>query len=64
MPERPQQPEQARSERDQVIPQSWTQRAEGEKRPRAKGRGGRVPEENRPGHQADQEQDKPESPPS
>ena len=63
MPERPQQPELARSEHNRTIPQSWTERAEGEKRPRDKGRGGPVPEENRPRRRPPKEQDKPEAPP-
>jgi hypothetical protein len=63
MPERPQQPELARSERDQTIPQSWTERAEGEKKPTSKGRKGPVPKENRPGHHPEEEQDKPAAPP-
>jgi hypothetical protein len=63
MPERPQQPEAARSERDRIIPQSWTERAEGEGTPEEKGREGPVPEANEPGHHPDREQDQPEGPP-
>jgi hypothetical protein len=63
MPERPQQPEAARSERDRVIPQSWTEKAEGEDTPDDKGREGPVPEANVPGHHPDREQDQPEGPP-
>lgn len=63
MPERPQQPEAARSERDRVIPQTWTETAEGEGTPEEKGREGPVPEANQPGHHPDREQDQPEGPP-
>jgi hypothetical protein len=61
MPERPQQPEAARSKRDRVIPQSWTEKAEGEPAPDEKGREGPVPEANKPGHHPEREQDQPES---
>jgi hypothetical protein len=63
MPQRPQQPGIARSERDQAIPQSWTERAEGEGTPEEKGRQGPVPEDNRPGHRPEKDQDQPEGPP-
>lgn len=62
MPERPQQEELARSERGKTRPQSWAERSEGEKDPDREGGGGPVPEENRPGHHPDREQDKPEDP--
>jgi hypothetical protein len=63
MPQRPQQEEIARNEHNQTIPQSWTERAEGEGTPRDKGRAGPVPEENRPGHYPLKDQDQPEGPP-
>jgi hypothetical protein len=62
MPERPQQEELARNEHNQTRPQAWTERSEGEKDPRGKGRSGPVPEENRPGHHPEREQDQPEDP--
>lgn len=61
MSKRPQQPEQARSAHTNVAPGEHAGEvveARGVK-PRSRGRVGKVPEANRPGHHPEREQDKP-----
>lgn len=60
---RPQQPELERSGRGETDPQGRRITREAERRGRSKEKGGKVPEDNRPGHHPDQEQDKPAGPP-
>jgi hypothetical protein len=56
---KPQSPELRRSERGRVDREHWKRKQEPEGEPRDEGSGGPVPEENRPGHHPDREQDKP-----
>jgi hypothetical protein len=60
---RPQQPELARSERGRVDPHSWPDVGTPDAVPGDRGATGPVPEENRPGHHPEKEQDKPQGPP-
>jgi hypothetical protein len=60
---KPQQSELRRSERGRVDRDHWKRHQEPEGQPRDDGSGGPVPEENRPGHHPEEEQDKPESTP-
>jgi len=55
----PQQPELRRSKRGEIDPQSRKVTREAERRGRETDAGGPVPEENRPGHHPEKEQDKP-----
>ena len=57
----PQQREVARSERGEIDPQARKVAREGKQAADEKGRRGKVPPENRPGHHPDAEQDKPGS---
>ena len=59
---KPQQPELRRSERGGVDREHWKRSQEPKGRPKEEGTGGPVPEENRPGHHPDREQDKPDRP--
>ena len=59
---KPQQPELRRSDRGQTDQREWARHEEARGRRRETGRSGPVPEENRPGHHPDDEQDKPEAP--
>ena len=60
---RPQQPELARSGRNQTDARHWTEREEARDRPSSRGPGGPVPPENRPGHHPPRDQDRPQGPP-
>ena len=55
----PQQRELARSERGEIDPQSRKIAREGKDVRDQRGRRGKVPPENRPGHHSEREQDKP-----
>jgi hypothetical protein len=61
--DKPQQPELRRSERGRSIASTGKRHQEPGGEPRDEGSGGLVPEENRPGHHPEEEQDKPEGPP-
>ena len=56
---KPQQPELERSGRGEVDPDGRRAAREARGRPSAKGKTGKVPEENQPGHHPEHEQDKP-----
>src|SRR5687767_6342180 len=47
---KPQQPELRRSEQGQIEQANWARKESTKRTPKKKGRGGPVPEENRPGH--------------
>jgi hypothetical protein len=55
----PQQPELRRSGRSNTSQEDAHAKQEARGVPKEKGKGGPVPEENRPGHHPDEEQDKP-----
>lgn len=59
----PQQPELARSRRSDVDPAASKTKATVARRPADEGATGPVPDENRPGHHPDQDQDKPQAKP-
>ena len=61
MGERPQQQEIDRSGRGRVDREGKAVAPDAEPKPKSKGNVGPVPEENRPGHHPEQEQDKPTS---
>lgn len=58
---KPQQPELERSGRGEIDPQGRRVTREAEKSGPDRGKAGKVPPENRPGHHPDVEQDKPRS---
>ena len=55
----PQQPELRRSGRSGTSQEQWHAKQEARDLPKAKGKAGKVPEENQPGHHPDEEQDIP-----
>ncbi|HWC32625.1 MAG TPA: hypothetical protein VG709_05800 [Actinomycetota bacterium] len=61
---KPQQPELRRSDRGQTDQGEWARREEARRRRRERDPSGPVPEANQPGHRPDEEQDRPEAPPS
>jgi hypothetical protein len=63
MGEHPQQPEIDRHGLGEVDQDGRTISREDERRERSSGRTGPIPEDNRPGHHPEREQDKPEGPP-
>ena len=54
-----QQPELRRSGRSSTSQEHWHAKQEARDLPKEKGKQGKVPEENRPGHHPDEEQDQP-----
>jgi hypothetical protein len=57
---RPQSNEIRRSQRGRLEQESWRRKQEAEGRPKDKDKATPVPEENRPGHHPDREEDRPE----
>jgi hypothetical protein len=55
----PQQRELARSGRGEIDPTARKVTRESQREPKERGRRGKVPEDNRPGHKPNEEQDKP-----